>query len=255
MRKYLYFIILLTCSMLISIIFCSNDSPTESGISQPKAEFVMESIDNIVPVTVHFINNSINCTSFKWELQEGTTSIEENPSHRYNDAGKYNIKLVVSGSHGKDSSTQVLELINPPVEIFFGSGAAGINAEEDPLSKVFKVHGNDYEEIHAQAGNSHKWAIKYPTKGLEFHTLSVSNENEKLSALIHGILLTSPYKGITDKGIGIGSSRADVEAAYPDGYYWPIERPGTINYILSNQGWFEILQDTTAIIQVGQIFY
>jgi hypothetical protein len=239
------------CKLGIIVIFalilsCSKNNTTEPAISndkQVKANFKIEKTDNIVPVTINFINSSKQAISYEWNFGDGTLSTEENPAHLYENAGSYGVKLVAIGEKGRDSLVQVLELINPPVEIFLDSGAAGIRIG-DPLSKAIELHGNDYEEYHSE-GTTHDWLIDYITKGIEFHALaSDADEQSKLSAIILYICLKAPYKGITDAGIGIGSSRSEVLKKYT-GYYVV----GTQTYRVGNS-YFEFDADKVSGITI-----
>ncbi|MDD3875728.1 MAG: C25 family cysteine peptidase [Bacteroidales bacterium] len=46
------------------------------------------------PVTVEFINQSMNATSYQWNFGDGFTSSDSNPSHTYQNIGTYNVTLV-----------------------------------------------------------------------------------------------------------------------------------------------------------------
>jgi PKD repeat protein len=44
--------------------------------------------------SVDFSNSSTNATSYLWDFGDGNTSIENNPSHTFVDAGTYNVSLI-----------------------------------------------------------------------------------------------------------------------------------------------------------------
>lgn len=57
------------------------------------------------PMTVQFNDKSHgNPTSWIWDFGDGTTSTEQNPTHTYNKAGTYEVKLTVSNSGGSDET-------------------------------------------------------------------------------------------------------------------------------------------------------
>ncbi len=56
------------------------------------------------PNIVQFINQSTNATSYTWDFGDSTFSSFENPSHTYNSAGNFNVKLIgQSEDCGSDS--------------------------------------------------------------------------------------------------------------------------------------------------------
>ncbi|MBN1561120.1 PKD domain-containing protein [candidate division KSB1 bacterium] len=231
--------------ILLLVIFCSKENSTEPD-STPRtvANFKMEMSDNIVPVNVSFINQSKEADSFRWEFGDSTFSTDENAMHLYETAGSYSIKLVAIGEKGSDSLVSVLELIDPPVEIFLNIGAARIKLG-DPFSKVVNLHGNDFTETQHSGVNSYYWLIEYKSKGLAFWTDIVTKEELKLTATITMINVQSPYKGITQESIGIGSSRSDVLAAYSGVY----EGPNYLHYRVGTS-YFEFKDDKVRGIQI-----
>lgn len=238
---------LLIVAAVLCITNCSNDSPSEPSITGPKAAFDTEFIDTIIPATIHFINKSEKTTSYNWDFGDGTSSVDENPSHMYEIAGDYHVKLVALGDEGKDSTTQVVTIIDPPIEIFLGKSAAGINRGE-PLSKVIDLYGNGYHED-AQLGTNYCiWTLTYEERGLQFRTHRTIGADSKLKAKIQWILLMAPYKGITDKGIGIGSARADVEKFYPGTYF---SGSGGPDWYMTEGNIFRFSGDSVFWIQIG----
>jgi len=170
-------------------------------------------------MNVTFENRSVNCTTYQWDFGDGASSTDEHPFHLYEISGSYDVKLVASGEHGSDEMTQTIELVDPPVDIFIGLGAAGIvvHGESDPLSKVIDKFGKNNKETLLTGTKGYMWIIDYPEKGLLFKTSWAKDEASKLSSVIREIYVKAPYKGLTERGIAIGSSKADVLAAYPEG--------------------------------------
>lgn len=73
------------------------------------------------PVDVDFSNESGNAVSYTWDFGDGTTSVEENPSHTYNEPGVYTITMVayVDGDCGfNDTVTSVITVYDYPVAGF-----------------------------------------------------------------------------------------------------------------------------------------
>lgn len=51
-----------------------------------------------VPYNAIFVNNSLGGLNFLWDFGDGTTSVEENPTHLYNNIGTYVVKLTAFDS-------------------------------------------------------------------------------------------------------------------------------------------------------------
>ncbi|MEM9859448.1 MAG: PKD domain-containing protein, partial [Bacteroidota bacterium] len=60
------------------------DDPT-----RPIANFSSETVG----LTVFFTNESVNATSYVWDFGDGNSSTGLNPSHRYEEAGRYEVSL------------------------------------------------------------------------------------------------------------------------------------------------------------------
>ncbi len=63
----------------------------------PVAEFEADVSEGCIPLTVHFTDASTNATSYTWDFGDGTTSTVRSPSHTYQAAGTYLVKLSVPG--------------------------------------------------------------------------------------------------------------------------------------------------------------
>lgn len=46
---------------------------------------------------ISFVNSSLNATSYLWDFGDGTTSVEQNPTHTYANEGTYTVSLIVNG--------------------------------------------------------------------------------------------------------------------------------------------------------------
>ncbi len=74
----------------------------------PTADFSI--IQNINSLTIQFLNNSVNATSYAWDFGDGNTSTAANPSHTYGIGGNYTVTLVAS--NGNCSTTDSFEVTN-----------------------------------------------------------------------------------------------------------------------------------------------
>ena len=70
------------------------------------------------PLTVNFTNHSTWATSYKWEFDDGSVSTEKNPSHIYQEPGKYQIKLTTYGDGAEDATYREIEVYPKPLVEF-----------------------------------------------------------------------------------------------------------------------------------------
>ena len=75
----------------------------------PIAEFSTASedeISGIVPHNVNFVNGSSNYSSSSWDFGDGNTSTEENPRHKYESSGTFDVSLTAIGDGGETVETK-----------------------------------------------------------------------------------------------------------------------------------------------------
>jgi subtilase family serine protease len=70
----------------------SNNSIANIIINGTVSNFTASPITGITPLTVQFVNSSINASTYAWQFGDGQTSSLTNPSHTYN-AGIYSVSL------------------------------------------------------------------------------------------------------------------------------------------------------------------
>ena len=98
---------------------------------KPAAEFSAVPTSGNSPLKVSFTDLSTgDPTSWKWSFGDGTYSINQNPVHTYNKAGKYTVSLQVKNADGSDETTKcsyitVLAPLNPPIAKFSASTTSG----------------------------------------------------------------------------------------------------------------------------------
>lgn len=62
------------------------------------ADFTADNVANCsAPLTVSFLNGTMNGVTYLWKFGDGTTSTQSDPSHTYTAVGTYNVKLVANG--------------------------------------------------------------------------------------------------------------------------------------------------------------
>jgi gliding motility-associated-like protein len=95
----------------------------------PEAKFdATPAVTNVFDSRVLFTDQSQNAVSWYWDFFDGAKSIEQNPSHYFNDIGEYTVKLVVTNIAGcVDEYLQEI-VVNPfYIPNAFTPNADGIN--------------------------------------------------------------------------------------------------------------------------------
>jgi len=67
---------------------------------------------------VEFTNTSTGGNSFEWDFGDGNTSLEENPTHEYQEDGVYTVVLSVTNDCGTDQVSQLITITTDPVANF-----------------------------------------------------------------------------------------------------------------------------------------
>ena len=72
----------------------------------PVADFSASPTSGAAPLNVNFTDKSTNNpTSWTWDFGDGSTSNDQNPSHTYQNAGKYTVKLTATNKYGNDTKS------------------------------------------------------------------------------------------------------------------------------------------------------
>jgi PKD repeat protein len=85
-----------------------SDSETKAGFvtagAKPGAEFTADQRLGTAPLTVKFTDLSTGSpTTWVWNLGDGSSSTEQNPTHVYKLEGSYDVSLTVTNSYGTDT--------------------------------------------------------------------------------------------------------------------------------------------------------
>jgi len=104
----------------------SNDQCSDSVIHwvrifppQPIAAFVVDRDTGCVPLIFSVTNLSMYADEYLWEFGDETTSTEFEPTHTFDQAGFYQIKLTVRGEGGEDFAFHEFQVYALPEPDFF----------------------------------------------------------------------------------------------------------------------------------------
>lgn len=82
-----------------------------------KAAFTANTTQCQTPCAVTFKNTSENASTYEWNFGDGTTSSDENPSHTFNKAGTYKVKLVALNEGKRKEETVEIKVIDSTSEL------------------------------------------------------------------------------------------------------------------------------------------
>ncbi len=113
-----------TGSYIIKLIIVSDKGCTHQTTrtitvtGPPTAKFIFNPTFGGVPLLVNFNNQSINAVSYFWNFGDANTSALANPSHTYQDTGRFTITLYAYTAKGcVDSTTKSIYVIQPRLDI------------------------------------------------------------------------------------------------------------------------------------------
>jgi len=101
------------------------------------ANFTVATDGTALPVTVDLTNTSIGQDTVLWEFDDGTTSVELNPSHIFTTEGIHPIKLTITGAGGTRSLTQTVVIGNILSESLQPSFTASLATCNAPCTVIF----------------------------------------------------------------------------------------------------------------------
>lgn len=134
-------------------------APTGSVLS-PKADFIATPLTGTAPLTVQFTDTSSNIpTSWLWNFGDGSTSVEQNPSYRYQNPGTYSVTLRVENREGISTKTMQNYITVVPTPV-------GPYLEFIPYDDMNIPYPEDkrYDPISLSPGQTKKYALwlRYP---------------------------------------------------------------------------------------------
>jgi PKD repeat protein len=95
---------------------CYQRNARHTGGPEPMTvNFTATPTKALAPLTVQFTDASTGPIDTRtWDFGDGTSSIEQNPSHTYEKPGKFKAKLTVTNPEGSKSQTVTIKAIKPP---------------------------------------------------------------------------------------------------------------------------------------------
>ncbi len=98
-------------------------------VTKPVANFTSSVTSGIVPLKVTFTDTSTGSPTFWfWDFGDGSKSYQQNPTHKYSNAGIYTVNLTVKNAVGRNTVTKTgyINVVTKPVANFTSSVTSGI---------------------------------------------------------------------------------------------------------------------------------
>lgn len=100
---------------------CGTDTINKQLTVNPNvvnAAFTPSATASCAPASIIFTNYSNIQTSAFWDFDDGNVSSTINPTHVYNNAGIYDVRLIVTDNCGIDTIFSTITVSNPPTVVF-----------------------------------------------------------------------------------------------------------------------------------------
>ncbi|MEM6263235.1 MAG: PKD domain-containing protein, partial [Bacteroidota bacterium] len=116
-----------------NIIGCQDTFTMQRAVrilDRPGANFTMSAPSGCIPFNLQFFNNSTLASSpiisYNWDLGNGQTSNQTNPSTSYTSAGIYTVRLIVTDANGcRDTISRTVEAFGLPTADFMSVDTFG----------------------------------------------------------------------------------------------------------------------------------
>ena len=145
--------------------------------------FTCDALTGCSPLVVHITDQSSGgVTAWSWDLGNGNTSTQQNPSATYFNPGRYIIKLVVSDGTNTDSTFQVVMVFAKPIADFTSNRVTAC-PNDSVLFTSLAIQGDAPINHYAWgfgngiANNNMSAAYQYPTAGIYDVTLVIQDTN------------------------------------------------------------------------------
>ena len=96
------------------------DEVSVTYYEMPKVEFTLDTNEGCPPLTVQFLNKSLNANSkFTWDFGDNNISTHENPRHTYYSPGEYTVELSTTGPDGSKVADDTTIIVHRKPEADF----------------------------------------------------------------------------------------------------------------------------------------
>jgi gliding motility-associated-like protein len=174
--------------------FCSSvDSVTLQVIPMPVMAYMSSQVTGCAPLTVSFLETSVDAIAYVWDFGDGSISNELSPTHTYEQPGTYVVTLTGTNLGGCNASisTIVVEVSDPGTAEF----------TSDPSFPVQMSIPNTHVQFIDMSQNATSWVWNFGDGGVSDQenpthtfqvpgeytvTLTITNEDGCMSQVQHG---------------------------------------------------------------------
>jgi PKD repeat protein len=164
----------------------ANNLTTNNSISAtlPIANFSSNVTSGYAPLSVQFIDLSVDAKEWNWDFENESTSTEQNPIHIYSSSGTYTVNLTVSNTNGTDSKLNEISVLEKPAKALLpvANFSNNISTGYVPITIKFTDFSENATVWDWDFGDGNYSTVKNPVHtyfvpGNYTVTLAASNEN------------------------------------------------------------------------------
>lgn len=189
-------ILLVTMALLVGVLSgCIEEEKKEEPVVKTEASFEYTSTDTYVGTLFQFTDKSTGeDLTYEWDFGDGVTSTEQNPTHTFNEAGTYNVKLTITYSEDETSehTEQIVitlkDIVNTAVDEGFSILASALTAADlvetlqgDGPFTVFAPTNDAFEAVNQTWLTDLLADIVNLTKVLTYHVLEGTYMSDDLT--------------------------------------------------------------------------
>lgn len=155
-----------------------NLTAADDGPQLPVAAFSANPTNGQAPLTVNYTDESSgNINSWLWDLGDGTTSTDQNPSHVYAANGEYTVTLTVDGPDGSDTETRANYIVVSDLGNVVVPLASAGDLSVEPESVIFPQTALGGEDVLAYAIDE-AWRVSDTTQlGAGWHVAMIAQDH------------------------------------------------------------------------------
>lgn len=184
-------------------------------IEPPVADFITQNREGCQPHMVQFKNTSLHADAWIWNFGDGTSSVLEHPSHVYDTAGVFSVRLAaIHRGNCVDTVTKISWIrVHPKpkaafrcVPVVHNDGTVGFTNLSEGAVKFFWQLGD------GEVSHSHSLFHRYKTNGTFKVTLIVESDKGCLDTLSKKIEINTLYGLFVPNAFAPGKPDAPKDA-------------------------------------------
>ncbi len=115
---------------------------TVTGLTRPIASFTSKKVSVPKSLTIEFTDTSIGKpTAWFWDFGDENSSIEQNPTHTYSEAGNYTVSLIASNENSTNSTFSVINAFKTTGPFAYITNSNNVSVIDTATDKVVDIIG------------------------------------------------------------------------------------------------------------------